>query len=79
MVLSSSPPIKVGKGLLISSLILLPIDVVLSQTRMQFMALALTASIILLLSKDIVVKADYVLIAVFILMFTDFEGIAYFL
>jgi len=76
---SPPPPIKVNKRLLVTSLILLPIDVVLVQTGMQFMALALTTFIMLLLHKDIVVKADYVLIAVFILMFADFGGIAYFL
>lgn len=78
-VLSPPPPLKISKRLLIPSLVLLPINVALAQTGMQYMALALTASVMILLNKNIVVKADYVLIAIFVLMFADFGGIAYFL
>jgi len=74
--LPKPPAVKLSKKLLIASIILLVIDVALAQYRLSAVALILTAAALLLVRKEVVVTVDYVLIAMFILMFADFRGLA---
>jgi len=71
-ILPRPPPIKLDKPLLVASMALLCVDVVLMEMGLALPALAITIVTLLALRRELVVRVDLVLIAIFALMFIDF-------
>ena len=74
---TAPPSVKVNKVLVSASLTLLILDVVLAQYGLALLAAAITAVTLILIRREVVAGADYPLMAVFILMFADFRGLAH--
>ena len=70
------PAVKLSKVLLTASVTLLVVDVALAQYGLSAIALILTAATLLIVRKEVVTIVDYALVAMFILMFADFRGLA---
>ena len=70
------PAVKVSKILLAASVILLIVDVALAQYELSALALILTVAALLIVRKEAVTTVDYALMAMFVLMFADFRGLA---
>lgn len=70
--LNHIPPIRLDRKLLLASTTLLILVIVLSQFKLQILALIITFIVLLIVKRDIIWYADYVLILIFTLMFIDF-------
>ena len=74
---TAPPSVKVNKVLVSASLTLLILDVVLAQYGLALLAAAITVVTLILIRSEVVTGADYPLMAIFILMFADFRGLAH--
>jgi len=70
------PPVRVNYSVLTTSSALLVANLVLAHLGMHYFALAVTVAVLLVIRREVVLRADYPLIAMFILMFADFRGLA---
>ncbi len=70
------PRLFMDKKLFITSLSLLILDVFLGEKRLSYLSLAITFATLTLVRREVVLEADYALIAIFILMFADFRGLS---
>ena len=70
------PKLSIDKRLLIASLFLLILNVLLGERKLSYLSLIVTSITLILIRREVVFKADYALIAIFILMFADFGGLS---
>ncbi len=68
--------VSIDKVLFILASILLIIDVFLGEEHLSYLALLISFITLLIVRREIMLSIDYVLIAVFILMFADFRALS---
>ncbi len=74
--LTVPPGVRINYPLLITSSPLLVANLLFAHLGMHYFALLVTALSLLAIRREVVLRTDYPLILIFILMFADFRGIA---
>ncbi len=71
------PRVRLDRKLLVTSVILLFLNVLLAQLGLQVYGLAITVIVYIMLKKTLVLGLDYVLILIFAFMFIDFRELSH--
>ncbi|MCD6245099.1 MAG: hypothetical protein J7J65_07720 [Candidatus Korarchaeota archaeon] len=71
------PPIALDYKLMLTSILLLIVNVMLAQYGAEVLGVALTVLVALLMRRKLLLKLDYPLILIFCLIFMDFSEISY--